>query len=286
MVNRSTSAGVAQLVECNLAKVDVAGSNPVSRSISPAYSSSLSQCDNTVMPEGSVRLEYASQRKLRERNKLAYRFAHWPIWIAVFYLLPGPITFRLFAHGLDLGMGLWLGIVLLGTGVAGFFGQLPGVEARPYIIRFTEDKPNPFYRRICYTAAWSELVAYALLNLTGIVDACLSGNWRMAQIYDLGYLPLVAAIWCLGAAGWLPRVKKSTQGEGVERRYFYGLVWAAPLAQLMVWVLWRTLPISPVTTWVKLLVFIGVFGFMGILAARGVLPRTRRIVAGEWAISD
>jgi hypothetical protein len=27
------SAGVTQLVECNLAKVDVAGSNPVSRSI-------------------------------------------------------------------------------------------------------------------------------------------------------------------------------------------------------------------------------------------------------------
>jgi hypothetical protein len=28
-----TQAGVTQLVECNLAKVDVAGSNPVSRSI-------------------------------------------------------------------------------------------------------------------------------------------------------------------------------------------------------------------------------------------------------------
>ncbi len=29
-------AGVTQLVECNLAKVDVAGSNPVSRSIPTA----------------------------------------------------------------------------------------------------------------------------------------------------------------------------------------------------------------------------------------------------------
>ena len=29
------SAGVTQLVECDLAKVDVAGSNPVSRSKSP-----------------------------------------------------------------------------------------------------------------------------------------------------------------------------------------------------------------------------------------------------------
>ena len=32
MENVPPSAGVTQLVECNLAKVDVAGSNPVSRS--------------------------------------------------------------------------------------------------------------------------------------------------------------------------------------------------------------------------------------------------------------
>ena len=31
----NSRAGVTQLVECNLAKVDVAGSNPVSRSIPP-----------------------------------------------------------------------------------------------------------------------------------------------------------------------------------------------------------------------------------------------------------
>ena len=30
-------AGVTQLVECDLAKVDVAGSNPVSRSILPGF---------------------------------------------------------------------------------------------------------------------------------------------------------------------------------------------------------------------------------------------------------
>ena len=36
-VLRSAGAGVTQLVECDLAKVDVAGSNPVSRSI-PALS--------------------------------------------------------------------------------------------------------------------------------------------------------------------------------------------------------------------------------------------------------
>lgn len=238
------------------------------------------------MPELNVRLEYAGQRKLRERNKLGYRFSHWPIWIAVFYLVPGPVTFHLFAHGFDLWMGTWLGVVMLGTGIAGLFGQLPGVEPRPYIIRFTEDKPNPLYRRICYTVAWSELVAYAALNLAGIVWACLTGTWRMALFYKAGYLPIVLVVWVLGAVGRLPRVKPSTRGEGDERRYFYGLVWAAPLAQGLVWILWRTLPVNQVTNWTKLAVFACVLAIMGWLAVRGVLPRTRKIVPGEFAISD
>ncbi|HEX7958958.1 MAG TPA: hypothetical protein VF493_03525, partial [Terriglobales bacterium] len=98
---------------------------------------------STAASKPVVRIEYDSERKLRERNKLHYRFAHWPIWIAVFYLAPGPMTFTLFAHGIDRRMGLWLVVVLVGTGIAGLFGKLPGVEPRPYIIRFTEDRPNP-----------------------------------------------------------------------------------------------------------------------------------------------
>ena len=238
------------------------------------------------MPDLNVRLEYASQRKLRDRNKLGYRFAHWPIWIAVFYLVPGPATFRLFAHGFDPRMGLWLGVVLLGTGIAGLLGQLPGVEPRPYIIRFTEDKPNPLYRRLCYTVAWSELIAYAALNLAGILWACLTGRWRMAQIYETAYLPVIIVVWILGVFGFLPRVKNSTCGEGDERRYFYGLMWAAPLAQTVVWILWRTLPVNAATNWLKLGAFCGVLAGMGWLAFRGVLPRTRKIVPGELAISD
>src|SRR5438034_7383788 len=29
--------------------------------------------------------------------KTTYRLAHWPIWIWVFFLAPGPLTFQLFA---------------------------------------------------------------------------------------------------------------------------------------------------------------------------------------------
>ena len=124
----------------------------------------------------ALKVELASQRKLREHNKISYRFAHWPIWIWVFFIAPGPLIFDLFARGFDWRMGAWLTVVLIGTGIAGLRGRLPGVEPRPYIIRFTEDKPNPVYRRICYTLAWSELISYAVLNAAGLAWALITGH--------------------------------------------------------------------------------------------------------------
>lgn len=241
---------------------------------------------STAASKPVVRIEYDSERKLRERNKLHYRFAHWPIWIAVFYLAPGPMTFTLFAHGIDRRMGLWLVVVLVGTGIAGLFGKLPGVEPRPYIIRFTEDRPNPLYRRVCYTLAWSELITYAALNVTGLMDAIIGGKWHLQQIYAFGYFPLAGFLWLLGAFGRLPRVKPSTKGEGDERRYFYGTVWAVPLAQGVLGVLWKLLPRGRSTDITQLIIFLTIMVFMGSLAARGLLYRTRRILPGELVISD
>src|SRR5678810_1040802 len=131
----------------------------------------------------SLYIERDVDRKIRHRNKLYYRFNHWPIWIFVFFIAPGPLTFDLFERGFDWRMGLWLTAVLVGTGIAGLRGSLPGVEPRPYIIRFTEDRPNPLYRRICYTFAWSEVVTFAALNIAGLVVAIATGQWYLKQIY-------------------------------------------------------------------------------------------------------
>jgi hypothetical protein len=225
-------------------------------------------------------------RHFRERNKVHYRFSHWPIWIFVFFLAPGPLIFDLFQQGFDRRMGLWLVAVLLGTGIAGLRGRLPGVEPRPYILRFTEDKPNPLYRRVCYTVAWGDLISFAVLNLVGLAYAVVSGTWRLRQIYESAYFPLAIAIWILGALGQLPRVRSSTKGEGTERRYFYGAVWAVSAAEPVLGILWKTLPRSHESDVVKLVVFSGILAGMGLLARRGVLPRTRAIKPGEWAISD
>jgi hypothetical protein len=234
----------------------------------------------------SLRVELDTDRRIRTRNKLHYRFNHWPIWIFVFFIAPGPLTADLFARGFDWRMALWLGVVLVGTGIAGLAGKLPGCEPAPYIIRFTEDRPNPLYRRICYTTAWGEIVAFAVINLAGMLGAVVTGRWQMLEIYRVAYFPLAGTVWALGAFGLLPRVKSSTAGEGHERRYFYGAAWAVLIAQPLLLILWKALPPGRTGDVIKLVVFVATLAAVGWSARLGLLPRTRPIVPGELAVSD
>jgi hypothetical protein len=227
------------------------------------------------------KLEYAEERKIREKNKPHYRLAHWPIWIWVFFLAPGPLTFGLFSHGFHWANWAWLAVVLIGTGIAALNAQLPGCEYRPYILRFDEDKPNPLYRRVCYTFAWNAVLNFALLNMTGLALAAFTGTWRLKQIYYYTYSPLCAFILLLGLLGKLPRVGPSTKNEGVERRYFYGSVWAVTAAQTTLLILWKSMPETQPANLIKLIVFICVLILFGLASSRGMLPRTRPIVAGD-----
>jgi hypothetical protein len=231
-------------------------------------------------------VEFDSDRRIRHRNKLYYRFNHWPIWIFVFFIAPGPLTFDLFERGFDPRLLTWLAVVLAGTAIAGLRGRLPGCEPAPYIIRFTEDRPNPLYRRICYTTAWGEVVAFAVLNTAGLAYAAATGEWRLRQMYEAAYFPIAGTVWALGAFGLLPRVKPSTRGEGHERRYFYGSVWAVTIAHPILWLLWKLMPVSRAADAAKLIVFLGVLAVVGWMSRRGLLPRTRPIVPGELAVSD
>jgi hypothetical protein len=236
------------------------------------------------------KFEYAHARKIRERNTRLYRVLHLPIWIWVFFLAPGPLVFSMFAHGFSFANATWLGIVLVGTAIAGLNGQLPGVEPRPYILRFDEDKPNPLYRRICYTFAWNAVISFALLNLVGLAIASVTGEWRMKEIYTYAYSPLCALILLLGLLGKLPRVGPSTRGEGTERRYFYGSVWAVSISQTVLLIVWKLLPsaVGPTQqgSQIKFLTFATSLLIMGLIAWRGRLPRTRPIVPGEIMVSD
>ena len=232
------------------------------------------------------KVEYARERKLRTHNTRIYRSLHWPIWIWVFFLAPGPLTFSLFAHGFSLGNSLWLGCVLLGTGIAALRGKLPGAEPGPYILRFDEDRPNPLYRRVCYSFAWTAALTYATLNLEGLVITVVGGGWQMKPIYSYGYPPLAAVILLIGLTGNLPRVGPSTRSEGTERRYFYGSVWAVTLAETLLLVLWKTLPRNHTADVVELVAYIAALAAVGFCATLGLLPRTRPIVPGELMVGD
>src|SRR3954462_8436115 len=102
-------------------------------------------------------VELDTERTIRHRNKLYYRFNHWPIWVWVFFIAPGPWTFDLFAKWFDARLLTWLLVVMVGTAIAGLRGRLPCVEPSPYSSLFTEDCPKPVFRRICYTTAWGEV---------------------------------------------------------------------------------------------------------------------------------
>lgn len=234
----------------------------------------------------SGKVEYAHTRKMRDANTRLYRLAHWPLWIWVFFLAPGPLTFTLFSRGFGSANFAWLLAVLAGTGIAALRGKLPGAEPQPYILRFDEDKPNPLYRRVCYTFAWNGVLSFALLNLTGLLVVAVTGTWYMKQIYHYGYAPLCAAILLLGAAGKLPRVGLSTRGEGKERRWFYGSVWAVTLAQALLLLSWKVLPLTHTATFMKLGIYMGTLSFLGFAAYRGMLPRTRPILPGESMVAD
>jgi len=63
-------------------------------------------------------------------------------------------------------------------------------------------------------------------------------------------------------------------------------VWAACIAQPILWFLWAVLPHGRAFDVLKLAVFIGVFAYVGNLSRRGLLPRTRPILPGETVVAD
>jgi hypothetical protein len=153
-------------------------------------------------------------------------------------------------------------------------------------LRFCEDKPNPLYRRVCYTFAWNALLNFAGMNLAGLVVAAVTRRWYLQQIYACAYFPVLLVIILLGWLGRLPRAGKSTKGEGWERRYFYGAVWSVTIAQAVLLVLWKALPRSQTGDIAKLCVFVLVLVVMGTVAGFGRLPRTRPILPGELMVAD
>jgi hypothetical protein len=226
----------------------------------------------------------------RERNKNYYRVLHAPLWVWVFWILPGHLTADLYAHGPDRRHWVWLAIVVALCAWRGFAGRLPGAEPSPYITHYGEDKPNLWYRVICYTAAWIDLLVPFTINLAGLAVNFLTGRWIIGELYVKLYYVLLVAIVLLTALDLTPRARRSTRNEGAEKAWFYVAVWTVVPTQIAGWAMWRLgryFALAPHTLdTLRLLTFLVVAGAFFALGLLAKLPRTERYYVGEGLLRD
>ena len=122
-------------------------------------------------------IELDTERKIRTATSSTTAFNHWPIWIFVFFIAPGPLTFDLFERGFDARMALWLGVVLLGTGIAGLRGRLPGVEPRPTSSASPRIGRTRSIGASATRSRGARSITFAVLNIAGLVVAIVTGEW-------------------------------------------------------------------------------------------------------------
>ncbi len=155
---------------------------------------------------------------MRERNTRRYRLAHWPIWIWVFFLAPGPLTFDLFARGGSRNNVAWLLLVMLAT------GALRAIRAA------SRRRASPLHSSIYRRQAKSSL-SQSLLHLRlerghqlYAAEPCGVGDCRRdRQVGDeaalfAGLFPASAPSCCCSACWVFCPCWASTRGEGIERR--------------------------------------------------------------------
>ncbi|HYL92608.1 MAG TPA: hypothetical protein VEW69_05565 [Alphaproteobacteria bacterium] len=226
----------------------------------------------------------------RERNKNYYRVLHAPIWIWAFWILPGHLTADLYAHGPDRRHWIWLATVTAVCAWRAYVGRLPGAEPRPYITHYGEDKPNLWYRVICYTTAWIDLLVPFTINLAGLVINFFTGKWLINNMYVKIYYVLMAAIVAATVLNFTPRAKRSTRGEGAEKGWFYVAIWMVVPTQLAAWAMWRLGPRFGLTgvslDHARLATFLIIAGVSVALGLMGKLPRTERYYIPEGTVSD
>ncbi len=216
----------------------------------------------------------------REKNKRYYRALHVPIWLWVFFVLPGNLTYALYLHGPDRRHAMWLAVVIAVCAWRGLCGRLPGVEPKPYITHYGVDLPNLPYRVVCYSAAWIALLVPFALNLIGLTIAAFSGRWVIAELYSYLYWPFALAVVGATLFDWTPRARRSTVNEGEEKAWFYTGIWTVVPSQVAAWGAWRLggrLGLNPLAlNRLRLSVFLSVTALFLILSIAEKLPRTTR----------
>ncbi|MBI3404783.1 MAG: hypothetical protein HY046_04940 [Acidobacteria bacterium] len=139
-------------------------------------------------------------------------------------------------------------------------------------------QPNLWYRVVCYTAAWIDLLVPFTLNFLGLAIASITGAWRIDELYARLYYLMMVAIVLATALNITPRARRTTLNEGNERGWFYVAIWTVVPTQVVAWAAWRLiapLGLAPVDlARIRLGVFCLVGAAFFLLGMRNLLPRT------------
>lgn len=227
----------------------------------------------------------AKQAVFREKNKQYYRVLHAPIWIWVFWVLPGwPLTYDLYTRGPDRRHWIWLAMVVAFVAWRGWKARIPGCERRPYITHYGVHQPNLWYRVVCYTAAWIDIIVPYTLNLAGLTIASINGRWLLRELYEYGYYALALLVVLGTIFDLTPRARRDTFGEGAERAWFYIAIWMVVPTQVINWGAWRMgkyMGLAPLPlARVRLLVCLISTALFFLLGYAAKLPRTQRHYEG------
>ena len=188
---------------------------------------------NTTIETDAIFIERDTDRKIRHRNKLYDRVNHWPIWIFVFFIAPGPLTFDLFAGGFDSRMAAWLGVV------RARMGALSGRTVDVLLV--------------VLFAVPSTMVGVGLIsiwNRPGLLGALYGTDGMLIVAYVARLLPMT--VLALAASA------RSVAVSQEEAAAVSGAGWFSTIAHIVV----PQMRMALVATWV--IVFVLAFGELGV----------------------
>jgi len=147
-----------------------------------------------------------------------------------------------FRDGFSWANSAWLMAVLIGTGIAGLYGQMPGVEPRPYILRFDRGQAQSSLSQKSATRRVNAVLNLRLLSLAGLLIASITGIWYIETAYQYAYF-LSALSFCCSRVRQTTALSGARQGRGTGTPILYGSVWAVTIGRRCFWFFGRRLPI-------------------------------------------
>ena len=226
--------------------------------------------ETRMVQTDAIFVELDTERKIRHRNKLYYRVNHWPIWIFVFFIAPGPLTFDLFERGFDPVMAA------LARRRAGRDGDrrhcAGGFRAAS---RRRTSSGSPKIGRTRSTAASATRPRGArwwrspCSTSPGSPTPWRPASWRLRSSTTTATSRLPARSGCSARSACCRGCGRARRAKGTSAATSTARCGPSTIAQPVLWLLWKIVPVSRGGDALKLVVFVGILVAVGTSRAPG-----------------